>query len=68
MEAWENKQIPRIHETNDPVKTLRDEIAIAVLDFLIRIPVEKFQNPTVPQVCNTAYMWADAMLKAREVE
>ena len=47
-------------------KTLRDEIAMQVLDFLVRLPAEKFEKPTMAQVCNTAYTWADAMLAARE--
>ena len=49
-------------------KTLRDEIAMQVLDFLVRLPAEKFEKPTMAQACNTAYAWSDAMLKAREAE
>jgi hypothetical protein len=47
-------------------KTLRDEIAIEVLKFILNMPAEKFAKPTRMQVCNVAYLWADAMLKARE--
>ena len=47
-------------------KTLRDEIAIEVLRFLLAMPAEKFEKPTMSQVCNVAYLWADTMLKARE--
>ncbi len=47
-------------------KTLRDEIAIEVLRFLLAMPAEKFEKPTMSQVCNVVYLWADTMLKARE--
>jgi hypothetical protein len=47
-------------------KTLRDEIAMLVLQSLLRVPKDYFDNPTMPQVCNVAYMWADSMLAARD--
>jgi hypothetical protein len=47
---------------------LRDQTAMLLLKFLIQQPIDRFEKPTMGQVCNSAYKWADAMLKAREVE
>jgi hypothetical protein len=47
-------------------KTLRDEIAIEVLKFLLALPANNFAAPTVEQTCKTAYGWADETLRARD--
>ena len=51
-------------------KTLRDEIAIAVLRYLLTVPQEMIppHNRSQATVCKAAYEWADQMLKAREAE
>jgi hypothetical protein len=47
---------------------LRDHIAMKVFDYLMRLPASSFDNPTAGGLCDTAYRWADAMLKAREAD
>lgn len=49
-------------------KTLRDEIAIEVLKYLLTVPQDAIpmHNRNQATVCRATYEWADAMLKARE--
>ena len=61
MEEWERSPI---HETHDPVKTLRDEIAMAAMAEYIR----KGSGHSSEEMARLAYRMADLMLKAREVE
>ena len=44
-------------------KTLRDEIAIAAMIELMRR-----RTYSMPELTERAYVWADAMLKAREAK
>ena len=44
---------------------LRDLLARDVMKYLLTIPVQGLKDPTSPQLCNTAYFWADQMMIAR---
>lgn len=53
---------------NQPDKTLRDEIAMIVLQYLLSVPADIIpaENRNQRTVTKACYEWADAMLKARE--
>ncbi len=60
-------------EDKEPVKTLRDEMAMAALFPLVNNWVNPPQDinldgPTLPEIAEDAYRIADAMMKQRKVK
>lgn len=64
----EEKEPMAVHEHREPQKTLRDEFAMAALTALISSHMMQLKMTGTAFICERAYLWADAMLKAREVE
>jgi len=64
----EDKEPMMIHEHREPIKTLRDEFAMLTLPVLVQSWLNAESAGTIRQNCETAYRWADYMLKAREAE
>ena len=49
----------------EPIKTLRDEFAMAALAELVDGHQEQPHPRTIQVMCNRAYLYADAMMQAR---
>jgi hypothetical protein len=55
-----------ITETESPVATLRDQFAMAALQGIISDPSTSMNEATIDRVAEAAFMYADAMMEARE--